>query len=312
MKEEPYTKILDREGPQANIEQHFKESIELVQEVVNYGTMLIPRALQDSKRDLTAAVLLGGFLKQAVTMVDAVEILVSQGALLAAQVPARSLLEAYFYILWILDSDTEKRIRQYHIWTLRQTRMWANRLIPGTDENKAFQSNLQQIPQIPSQILEEAHRQVKEIDRVLGSDENKSINEEFNNLKTKSKRPYDPAWYRPWGPKSIGEMAGKLGRNSEYEVFYSQLSNVTHSGAFKQYVRFEGKNLVFEPIRHLKGIKTLLTIVITLAFRIYRMILAHYRFGELENFKTKYINEWQKRFFSIRDVTYKTIHDDSI
>jgi hypothetical protein len=260
MKEEALKTILDRQEPRAHMEKDFKETMELLQEVVNYGTNLIPRAFRTSKRDLAAAVILGGFLKQAITMLDAVEILISQGAVLAAQVPARSLFETSLYIGWILNENTDTRAKQYYVWTLRRARMWANRLIPGTDENKDFQNVLQQFPAPSSpEMQKEAQAQVKEIDRLLGKSEYKTINDEFDRLKSVSKKKsYEPPWYQPWGSNSIGDIASRLNRSSEYKLFYAQLSEFAHLEAFKKHVRFQGGTLTFEHIRHLEGIKTLI------------------------------------------------------
>jgi hypothetical protein len=190
--------------------------------------------------------------------------------------------------------------------------MWANRLIPGTDENRDFQNSLERITPIPPEKLQEAQAQAKQIDDLLLQDGYRPINGEFDKLRRKSKRSYDLPWYRPWGPNSIGDMAGKLNRSSEYKMFYARFSAITHSGAFQEHVQFEDDKLIFHPIRYLKEMKTIISFSVSTALGIYRSILAHYRFGELENFKLKYLNEWKERFWSIPDVTYRTTHDDPI
>ncbi len=314
MREEALKKLLDRDEPKGQIEEHFKETIELIQEIVNYGTNLIPRAYRTSKRDLPDAIILGGFLKHAVAMLDAVEILVSQGAVLAAQLPARSLFETSWYIAWILSEDTKRRAKQYYVSTLRQARIWASRFIPGTEENREFQRVFEELPvPFPPDMQQQAQAQVNEINRLLAKSEYRPINEEFEKIKLLSKRKsYEPPWYRPWGVNSIGEMASRLNRISEYKAFYSQMSEVSHSGAFKKHVRFEPGILTFEPIRYLEGIKIVVNVSIAITIKIYRNVLDHYRPDELRGFARKYMEEWRERYSSIKDVTYKTVQEDPI
>lgn len=314
MKEDAHKRILDREEPQQFVEAHFRESLELLQEVTNYGSNLIPRCYVSSGKSLPDVVILGGLLKQAVAMLDAVEILVSKGAIFAANVPARSLLEVYIYINWILDSDTDKRARQYYVRHLRQERQWDRRLISGTDENSKFTKVLQNLslmgdPSYASKLEQKAKKQELAINSILANGDYKDINAEFDRIK---KRDHDQHWYSPWGPSSIRDMANRLQLDSEYTVLYSQFSDVTHSTAFKKHIGFDGEAAIFEPVRHLKGIKTLLSVVISLAIKIYRSILTKYRPGELSNFNRKYQEEWRERFRTIKTVKYKTEFTDPI
>ena len=314
MKEEAFKKILDREGPREAIEKNFKESIELLQEIANYGTNLIPRCFVSSEKTLTDIIILGDFLKHAVAMIDAVEILVSQGAVMSAQVPARSLWETSLYILWILSSDADRRAKQYYVWDLRRQQYWAKRIIPGTKEREAFQTTLEKIssivdPDEEKQKMEEAKKQIANIDKILGQSEFRDINDEFDKIK---KRQHDEPWYKPGGPSSLKDMANRLGLNSEWELFYTQFSEISHAQALRKHIRFKKNEIVFEPIRYLEGIDVLLRMTLSFAIRTYRTILQHYRPEELTNFGRKYLTEWRERFWSIKGVNYKVETSDPI
>ena len=75
----------------------------------------------------------------------------------------------------------------------------------------------------------------------------------------------------------------------------------------KEHVSFDGKTIGYEQIRKLSGIDTLLTVVIVFSIKTYMVVLEKYRPAEIQNFRIKYIDEWRKRFLSIKGVKYKEI-----
>jgi hypothetical protein len=55
-----YKAILDREyGSQSA--QHFKDSVDVLNEVLNYGSQLLPKAIERSPRDVKAVCIIGYF-----------------------------------------------------------------------------------------------------------------------------------------------------------------------------------------------------------------------------------------------------------
>ena len=307
MLETQFKDILDREDPPQHVNQYLSESIELLKEVSNYGARLIIRMFSISDRKTKDVVILAILLKHAVAMIDALEILLSQGATIASQLPLRTMFETSLYIDWILKKDTEKRASQYYVWHLRKKKRTNLTIFKGTKENLDFIKTLINTPLekvLPNLKIEQSEikRQNDKIDKLLKSKKYQSINSEFNRLQ---KKKYDVAWYRPWGANSIGEMAGKLNRRAEYNIFYSHLSEITHSHSINQHISFQGDKLIFENVRNLQGIDTIIRYGVTIAFKIYRKILDSYSPAEQENFSRKYVEEWRKRFNSITRIEYK-------
>ena len=111
----PFQKILDRDEPASLVQEHLSESTQL-REVVDYGTHLVPRCYKSSPGGLTEAVVLGVLLKHFLAMVDGVEVLITNGAVLAAHTQSRVLFETHMYIAWILRENSEQRSKQYHVW----------------------------------------------------------------------------------------------------------------------------------------------------------------------------------------------------
>ncbi len=145
----------------------------------------------------------------------------------------------------------------------------------------------------------EAKRQTSVFTALLTKSGNKAINDEFDKLKA---RRFDVAWYRPGGPESVGKMAKDLGLESEYTLFYSEFSDITHAGSFDRSVKCDAQSVTFEPLRSPERIHTILSIVATLTFRIFQLIIARYAPTELKSFRTAYIHKWRARYRSIPKV----------
>jgi hypothetical protein len=270
---------------------------------------MIPRCYTTAQnKDLTAAVVLGTLLKHAVAMLDAVEILVSQGAVFSAHLPARGLFETYLFIHWILKEHTERRVKQYYVWHLRRELKWAKRGVVGSKQQKEFFNAVDEFAKVFSKEIEikqdEIQEQVESLENLLNSDTYREINIEFEKMKNK-KTGIDVDWFKPWGPKSRYRMAKDLGFGAQYTVFYDQYSEIMHGAVTSKHIKFKDEHITFIPIRQLEGIKTLLQPVITYSLHIYQTVLGYFRPAERENFARKYASEWRKRYFSIKGVKYR-------
>jgi len=206
----PCKGILDRHETVEHIKQYFQDTIDLLREIVDYGTHLIMRCHTTTQnKDLTAAIVLGILLKHAVAMLDAVEILVSQGAIFSAHLPARGLFETYLFINWILKEDTDRRAKQYYVWHLRKELKWAKRGVAGSEEQKAFFSAVDAFAKVFSEKVaicnDETQEDIASFERLLNSDHYREINDEFEKMKNK-KTGLDVEWFRPWGPKNRYKM----------------------------------------------------------------------------------------------------------
>lgn len=147
----------------------------------------------------------------------------------------------------------------------------------------------------------EFEKALESIDKTLNHPEFKEINDEFDRLRRGS---YDKSWYIPWGPNSISDMTQRLGFELEYEIFYTHLSEISHSQSLDSQVSFKEGSIRLEPIRNLREIDTILRMTMGMAEDIYRLILNHYRPSEVVNFNKKHMEEWRERFLKIKKVNY--------
>lgn len=306
MQETPHPAILNREEVKAVALQHFAKQTELLRDLANYGSNLIVRAFDSSPKKMAEVVVCGVLLKQVVAMVDAAEVLLSAGCGHASFLPARTAFEASIYIDWIFAGDSERRATRYVVANYRDERLWASRVIPGTAEEIAFTKIAQflgvDIHAERPTLAGEASTHLTEVDRILAQPNLAAIDQEFAAARGKRKR--DPEWYELDGLQSIRQVAEKVDRLPEYEFFYSKGSQVTHTGTYKDHVRFVDSHVRFKPIRHLADVNMLLNFIVSICVGTYKKTLEMYRPGETTAFAKKYLEDWRDPFMNVVPVTY--------
>jgi hypothetical protein len=306
MLEVPHPAILNREQAVEATRKHFDAQLALLQDLTNYGSSLVVRAFESSPKQLAEIVVCGVLLKQIVAMVDAVEVLLSSGCGHAAHLPARTAFEASIYADWILQGDSELKATRYMVGNYRQEREWTSKAIHGTAEAATLASMLTPMgvdihanrPNLAAQSV----AKLAEVNRILSQPEFATVDLAFTNAK--GRRKADLNWYELDGLNSIRQVAVAVGSQAEYDLLYSKGSQVTHTGSYKDHVRFVNGEVHFKPIRHLESNNFTLNFVASIAVRTYRKIVTRYRPGEFPALQKKYLNDWRAPFLNIASVTY--------
>lgn len=306
MLEKPHLAILNRDEATSVATTHFSKQTALLKDLANYGSNLVIRAFDSSPKGMAEVIVCGVLLKQVAAMVDATDVLLSAGCCQAAFLPARTAFEASVYIDFMLSGDSELRATRYYVGNLRDQKVWAARATPGTVEALGFDPISKQLgidlharnPQLASV----AATNTAEVVRILAQPNLASIDQEFDAARGKSKRDRD--WYELDGFKSIRAVAQDVGRLPEYDVFYSRGSQVTHTGTYKDHVRFADGQVRFKPIRHLADVNMLLNAIVTVALGTYARVLKRYRPGEFIAFSRKYTEDWRGPFQNVQPVAY--------
>jgi hypothetical protein len=285
--------LLDRDAA-IEMARHLQDATDLVKELVNYGTNLVVRAFYSSKRDLIAICVLFVQLRQFLTHLDGITILIRDGNCGTADLQLRSLLEGGHLIEWALRKDTETKIQHLYVANLRRRREWDNCVIAGTPEF-AKHYDLASGLKIAAADLKELKEEVKRIDSILGKAPFDAINTKFQ--ANYQKRGFDDPWYKVYGVPSIRSVADELGRLKEYTYIYSILSGVTHGSDIWKNVFFGKGEVKVGPLREPQNIPRVVQLAATLALRAFRLILTEFRSGEEENFDRKYVEEWREQFW---------------
>ncbi len=304
MKETPYVQILDRDEALVHVQQHLSPTVELLRDVTNYGTNLIPRCFVSSDRKLTEFVVVSVLLRQVVAMLDAIEVLISNGIVYPTHLNARALFEASLSIDWILQQDTENRARHYYVAKLRKDRLWAARTQAESPEGKHFDEEIF-LPDRPA-LREAGRQQMAAIDKLLVLPTYASINAVFDQIR--GKRKQEPNWYAPLGIKNLREMAEAVDRLKPYRVFYTIASEAVHGVNSHPHVSVGDGILTIEPLRSLAGIRPILQFALVSTFDTYRSVLRKYRSGEEAAFGRKYRENWRVAFLSIPEFQYKRVN----
>lgn len=307
MKEKELKPILDRERHKEDARRIYSKQIELLVDLANYGSNLIVRAFDSSKKQLDDVIVICVLLKQVVSMLDSVEVLVSHGIVNPASLQTRCAFEASLYIDFILAGDSEQKARYYYVANLRNKRLWESRYIRGSGDREAFSHVFEYLegymaPENPK-LVAEINKDIEDIERVLKQDNFVNINEKYEKMRVKKKKE-EAFWYKAYGVQSLRQIAKMVGRLAEYEIFYPAGSEVTHSTSYREHVRFHEGMITFEPIRKLEGADSVLQNIMGIALSSYKSILKYYRSGELSHFKRKYLQDWRDGFQNITHVTY--------
>jgi len=292
---EPYKAVLDREYAVQTAQQHFKDAVDLLNELVDYGTNLIPRAFVSSPRDIKAICVIFVQLRQFLEHLDGVAILIAAGNCASANLQLRSLLETSHTMEWLLGNDTEAKVNHLYVANLRQRRHWQSKVIPDTPEATLHAAVAGPILSVASEDLKEITDEVQRIDTILGKAPFDAINARF--VPHYSRRGFDEPWYKVYGAASIRGIADELGKLNEYVCLYSSLSGVTHGSDMWKGIVIGDETIQVNPVRQPQQIAEVARLALSFALRVYSLVLRQYRPGEEENFNRKYLVEWRDRYF---------------
>jgi uncharacterized protein DUF5677 len=303
VRENEFRRLIDREKVVAEIREHLKPWVDLIYDLVNYGSNLIPRAFASSERNLKDTVVIAVLLRQAVAMLDGVEVLLSKGACHAAQLQMRALFEAALYIEWILSADSEEKATYYYVHNLRRKRLWALKTQPGFPDSQQFINLMNKSGvQVTQEITDSCNKQIKEIDRVLSQTEFAKANSAFDKHK-KGKR--EVSWYVPLGESNLRTIAEKVDRLPLYLILYGGASEVMHTSSYDHHIKIGRGEVTFHSIRSPEGFENIFRFTVSIALYTFRRILQEYRPGEVAAFGRKYSENWQKEFLNLPKIVYK-------
>ena len=295
-------KILDRDKA-VNFGTTISESLDSLRDFVDYGTDLILRCYYcGSNRSLKDVVALFSLFKNALSMADAIEVMMRQGVIRPSQLQLRSLFEVSVTLQWVLQESGDERARAYHVANLRRQRLLARRDLPGTDENEAFQYFWDIVgDRTPSPEREkETHAQIANLNKELSGPSLCDLNEKFETFYRKNKREQD--WYKILGVPSFWKIAKNLDRTAEYASIYVFGSEVMHGSTYNGQLAFDDSKIIIDPMRSPEEIGSSLRLAMALTLKMIRSTLEYYRRDEVENLKRKYREDWASPLRRIPDI----------
>ncbi|MBL9143810.1 MAG: hypothetical protein JNM99_09015 [Verrucomicrobiaceae bacterium] len=320
MPDDPYTHVLDRDGVPAEASQ-LKQQLNLIEQVINYGTQLMPRAWDSSQKGISDSIIIFHLFRKVITHLDSIHILLSQGAVAGAMSELRAMLEASVLVDWLLKEDTEQRAHFMFVAAFRRKKAVADSFIPGSATHQ------QLVDDLGSAGLAEhvAGAQVKSaaIDKMGQHPVFGAIYQLFDQAATAKGK--EPVWTDVYEahrriaagnpPKSmkslpkvqIRDIFDQVGRLRDYRRIYGHLSEEGHGSALMSSLEIDGGTRFQVPnIRDWTKFPQVFRFSVAFALRTYRSILDRYRPGEArDNFPRKYKAEWQQVFMTPVEITKK-------
>ncbi len=296
--EQPCLPIINRDEAVEVAKLQLAPWLKLLEDLVNYGSALIPRAFGSSEKSLGDAIVVGVLFRQVVAMFDALEMLMSNGAVHASNVQLRAMFEASVYIEWMLAGEKEEKAKHYYVFNLLRKRMWALRVQPESQEGKAFRAVMAKAGLPLNESLGDVGKsQIAEIDRVLSQPDFATVVANFRLWKKQNGRK--ASWYSPFGIANLRDLAERVRRESIYVMVYASTSEVMHSSSYEHHIRIGQGKVTIEPVRYFGRFSEVFRFSTIIAMGLFMSVLKAYR-GDLEMrlFSQKYVEKWQKFFLN--------------
>ena len=197
----------------------------------------------------------------------------------------RSVLEAHFGILYILQNDSERRGLAYHIADIHRRIKIYRKADPsepaGQELRKAVKNEHAAVEVLSSLPPIDFQAKIQFLTSLLQSASYQAIDQEWQRTKMKHKGR-SPAWHALFdGPKTVREMAFHLNKAFWYEIQYGEWSDVIHAGSGLHHVGIDssdptGASRAIRPLRHPDGLHTVLDHVAGITIELERNLPGSY------------------------------------
>lgn len=298
--------FLNREADYEGLEGLVNTWGDLIDEIVSYGVEVFQWCNQaGSKLPKDAPLPLLLLLRHVLEMLDAISILTRTRCAEPIKLNLRSLLEALLYIEYILEDkgQWERRALSYILATKRTHHQQLQKFDPNTAQGKQFLEAVEKDKMASGYKLPELPKGFSEPSSLFSSEYYKDVEAEWQRMKEERKKQGRTAhisWYSLFGgPKSLKELADKVRLTLLYETLYRFDSDYAHGGAILSYFRSKGDQPAFVSLRHPRNLQNFVATSITLALRVYRIMLGFFDAEKLRMLEQWYIARIRNRHLDI-------------
>ena len=300
--------ILYRELRKVEVSQIIKITSPLLQEIVNYATNAFIRCEQTTQGSVPDEPLpVFNAYHQIISMIDGIEVLLSNSCVIPCIPMLRAVFEALLTLQYILEKDARKRSFAWLVCYLH------NRI----DMYERFDTTKLKGKQFTSNLIDE------KLDTYFLLPPTATIQERIGNLESLLKKPHyveaeverkrmaqkkrKANWYSFYdGPSNIYELAKYLKKAATYDFLYRQWSSYIHSDDLSHFLG-NNKKAILNVIRSSEDIQLICTFTATFGIESTRILLNHYRPGEMRSFGKWYITEIRDSYQKISSLKkYKT------
>lgn len=245
----PLPGILDREMAMADSRELLDKYSPYLRELVDYSTHLLGRCEKSLRGIKGTPASLIHLYYHSIQMTDGIEVLTSQCCFAAAVPLFRSLLEATFSVEYMLEDDFENRSGAWMVGSYLDRLAFLEANEPGTVKSKSFDRKMKRDKILdqnfkPKIKLDQLRGQIEVIKKQLDKPKFVGISSRFKG-KGRIKK-----WFQINSKiKTFEQVAEKLNRSVEYEIFYRPFSRVLHANESIRMLGLTDGQMTFTPIR---------------------------------------------------------------
>ncbi len=214
----------------AKLTNHLAKLHDGLADTVRFGIQILVTDFNRGGTELDLPVLL--FLRNLVSTVDGIAVLIKHSITEPANNLLRTALENFLSIEYLLQEDqlANQRASSFMVWFFMEQQRWLKKgdihstdyqeLVKKHQRDKAFHN-------LPPMVMPMAEEQRKKLKAVFDTPNYKGTKVEYD--RTKQVRKKTPIWYQLYdGPKSLEDLANRVGYPAVYEMLYRGLSISTH------------------------------------------------------------------------------------
>lgn len=277
----PTEKLLDRDLSRTAVESYRKHAAPALAAVVDYGVAAFERCSASAKgSDENMGVLFPAL--HVFEMLDGVEILLREGAVVPARPLLRSAFEAKLMVEYVTEDQSPERGAAYVVEEIHRRIKSLERFDPTTGAGKNFQAEFagdRTGAAISIPVVQDIAQQIAGLQKLLVKPHLQGAAAEYEALKKKGRVP---PFYGFWGgPRTIEQLARHLKRGAQYQILYRTWSRTTHGLDLERQLTGKDGQAAVTVFRDPSDIAGAYSLAISFGLETIRAILSHYRPDEL-------------------------------
>ena len=274
-------RLLDREVSAAATREIRRVGAAVLRELVDEGLRVFERCSLTARGGDEHIGILFPFL-HLIELLDGVEIALDAPSVTSGQVVMRAAFEAFLTVEWNTRAGDMKYAAAYVVADIHDRiaglEAFVERHPRQLQRNATYQADeltrTVRIPPIP-----DAADQIRGFRELLSAPHLREAAEEYERT---AKLTKNPPHYALWsGPRTVEQLARKLGRGGQYQLLYRSWSRTVHANDLMRQLAGRDGQAVIRPLRSGDGLTTAYTLAISYGVTALRAVLKHYRPEEI-------------------------------
>lgn len=275
----------------------------LIEETRNFGSHTLAWMLGKVKKGDHHLVIFQ-FFRRSLELLDTLSVLIRNSCIHPCQLILRSLFEILLSIEYLIQEDLEKKGRDYLIWLKHKELNYLKKHFKNDPLYNDFAQTLKKDKVLKDKPIDEIsniEEAIKAKIKLIESDLYSSSENSYQKLKARQGK--NPKWWFNLhdGPKDIIDLAHKLDRPAQYEVFYRAWAGYAHGTGFLD-IEILKKDLIAIPqLRSPEGAEQITSMAMSLGLQIIKMVIQKYDNDKLNDFRLWYKNEIMSNYQNLRN-----------